>query len=73
MKYAVERGFRYVYARNYSERVIAECFNKDDEGCVWRVHAILNRPSRLFYIKSLNFDNIRVKLIEMSSDRQRES
>ncbi|CAN6551942.1 unnamed protein product [Malus baccata var. baccata] len=54
MKYAVEKGFRYVYVRNDSERVIAECFNKDDEGCVWRVHAILNRPSRLFYIKSMN-------------------
>ncbi|CAN6702073.1 unnamed protein product [Malus baccata var. baccata] len=54
MKYAVEKGFRYVYVRNDNERVIAECFNKDDEGCVWRVHAILNRPSRLLYIKSLN-------------------
>ncbi|KAM1464420.1 hypothetical protein ACFX2K_043631 [Malus domestica] len=54
MKYAVEKGFRYVYVRNDSERVTTECFNKDDEGCVWLVHAILNRPSRLFYIKSLN-------------------
>ncbi|XP_070668839.1 uncharacterized protein [Malus domestica] len=54
MKYAVEKGFRYVYVRNDSERVTAECFNKDDEGCVWHVHAILNRPSKLFYIKSLN-------------------
>ncbi|CAN6719395.1 unnamed protein product [Malus baccata var. baccata] len=54
MKYAVEKGFRYVYVRNDSERVTAEYFNKDDEGCVWRVHAILNHPSRLFYIKSLN-------------------
>ncbi|CAN6574348.1 unnamed protein product [Malus baccata var. baccata] len=58
-----QRLMKYVYVRNDNERVIAECFNKDDEGCVWRVHAILNRPSRFRDKKSIKMGSKIVALV----------
>ncbi|CAB4263304.1 unnamed protein product [Prunus armeniaca] len=38
--YAFEKKFKFVYVKNDLKRVTAECVNKQNEGCPWRVHEL---------------------------------
>ncbi|XP_050379429.1 protein FAR1-RELATED SEQUENCE 6-like [Argentina anserina] len=53
-KYAIEHGFQYKCQKNEPSRVTAVCCNKESEGCLWNVHATLDRSNDFFYIRRLN-------------------
>ncbi|KAK9279492.1 hypothetical protein L1049_013171 [Liquidambar formosana] len=53
-KYSVEIGFDYDYVRNEPGRVTAECKMKERRGCMWQVHARMERSNGCFYIRELN-------------------
>ncbi|KAL6226245.1 hypothetical protein ACLB2K_000208 [Fragaria x ananassa] len=53
-KYAIEKGFRYRCLKNEPSRVTAVCDKRDTEGCLWKVHATLNRVNSFFCIRKLN-------------------
>ncbi|XP_024172236.1 uncharacterized protein LOC112178309 [Rosa chinensis] len=53
-KYAIEKGFRYKCVKNEPSRVTAVCHKRNSEGCLWNVHATLNRTNDFFYIRQLN-------------------
>lgn len=54
VKYAVQMGFKFVYAKNDKDRIIAECFEKNSHGCKWRVYAVLCRANGFCYIRTMN-------------------
>ncbi|KAH7858949.1 hypothetical protein Vadar_029711 [Vaccinium darrowii] len=47
-KYSLFHGFKFVYSRNDSERVVAPCRSMN---CTWFVKANLEKPSGMFRIK----------------------
>ena len=53
-KYAIEVGFLFTYVRNDKERVIADCSNKESQGCKWHIHGVTSSSNGFFYISELN-------------------
>ncbi|XP_012857593.1 PREDICTED: uncharacterized protein LOC105976877 [Erythranthe guttata] len=51
VKFSIEIGFEYVYVKNESSRVTAECRFKHDKQCAWRIHASIDKANNNFYIR----------------------
>ncbi|XP_012833673.1 PREDICTED: uncharacterized protein LOC105954548 [Erythranthe guttata] len=54
VKFSVEIGFEYVYLKNETCRVTAECRFKDEKQCPWRIHASVDKSNNYFYIRNYN-------------------
>lgn len=53
-KNAIEIGFQFMYVKNDKQRVTAEYAYKESRGCMWRVHALVEKTNGFFYIRTLN-------------------
>ncbi|CAL5422570.1 unnamed protein product [Camellia sinensis] len=65
-KYAIEVGFQFTYVKNDKLRVTAECAYKESRGCMWRVHASVEKTNGFFYIRTLNNEHTCGVAVRMS-------
>ncbi|KAF5934344.1 hypothetical protein HYC85_030515 [Camellia sinensis] len=47
-KYAIEVGFQFTYVKNDKLRIMAEYAYKESRGCMWRVHASVEKTNGFF-------------------------
>lgn len=50
IKYSVQVGFDFKLLKNCKSRVTAVCAKREETGCLWRIHAVLDSVDQAFRI-----------------------
>ncbi|XP_028060256.1 uncharacterized protein LOC114263872 [Camellia sinensis] len=53
-KFSIECGFEFIFVKNDTVRVTAQCLFRETKCCMWNIHGRVKNANGFFYIRKLN-------------------